>query len=198
MLDATSGSRLQAEISQCLLAEVCSHRAEQRSPVQSGIASMSNSGPPAASRPSGRCMLGCRNLQYMRQTQSSLSRSRPKSAPPRGHSHHSSHASSAFTMLQNTQHERSARHRPFARVNGDQDDLLDAYADSFPSGSTMRTLRLTEEEQAALYARNMRWRQKVERRLESLRQEQRDTEVSECTFRPRMQARSSLYLQVMK
>ena len=183
----SSVSRLQAEISQLPDIESVTHSAQQRLPAQSGISSLINSAVPAMDRSWERDVPGCRSLRHMRHTQSSFSRVRPKSAPPRGRSQQSGRPDAAFTMLQSTQYDRGASHRHFARLNGHQHDQ-DATAGDCP---TMRTLRLTPEEQAALYARNMRWRYKVEKRLESLRQEKEETEVSECTFRPCLQTRRS-------
>ena len=180
----SSVSRLQAEIFELPRVETEIHSAEQRLPVQSGSACMSNAAPRSLGHSSGQHMPGCRSLRHMRHTQSSFARTRPKSAPPRGRSQLSD---AAFTMLQSTQYERGACHGPFFGVN-DQHHDLGSPASDYP---TMRTLRLTPEDEAALYARNMRWRSKVEKRLESLRQEKQQAEVSECTFRPCVQPRSS-------
>lgn len=124
------------------------------------------------------------NSALLRSKQTSSLANRMNSSPA-GPRSRSPSQYSAFTMLQSTQRERSTNHRPFARVRYHNSDTLEA-EDQEEQPYTMRTLKLTPEEEAALYARNVRWRQKVERKLEGLRRVNRENEVTECTFHPRV------------
>jgi hypothetical protein len=188
---AAPGSTQQQQSPSCDLPDYGSHTtAECSSPVKqrvdTGFSCLGPSVSHMVARVAEEGMPRSRNLQCMRHTESCCSHSRPKSAPAR--TRRPSPPDPAFAMLHSTQGDHSARNVQCVRANVCQHDSMQE------SGSQhegiMRPLRLAPGEQSSLYARTVGWREQLHKRLELMRREQIQSEVSECTFHPHMQAKS--------